>query len=125
MTLTFSGSFVESSGSLADGNYQLTTFGDQIQTISGLDFDADGDGVAGGNAVFGDTEADNFFRLFGDVTGDRVVNVFDLLGFRNAWQSQTGDADFEKGYDSNGDGIIDIFDLLRFRMNWLETQDFE
>jgi hypothetical protein len=125
VTLTFSGSFVESSGSLADGNYQLTTFGDQIQTISGLDFDADGDGVAGGNAVFGDTEADDFFRLFGDVTGDRVVNVFDLLGFRNAWQSQTGDADFEKGYDSNGDGIIDIFDLLRFRMNWLETQDFE
>jgi len=125
VTLTFSGSFVESSGSLEDGNYQLTIFGDQIQTLSGQAFDADGDGVAGGNFVFGDTETDRFYRLFGDATGDRLVNVFDLLGFRQAWLSQDDDAEFDDGFDSNNDGNINVFDLLRFRQNWLKRVDFE
>ena len=125
VTLTFSGSFVESSGSLEDGNYQLTIFGDQIQTTSGMDFDADGDGIAGGDFVFGDTETDKFYRMFGDATGDRLVNIFDLLGFRQSFQSQTGDAEFDERFDSNNDGRINIFDLLRFRQNWLESMDFE
>jgi hypothetical protein len=125
VTLTFSGSFVESSGSLEDGNYQLTMFGDQIQTLSGMDFDADGDGTAGGNFVFGDTETDNFYRLFGDGSGNRMVDIFDLLSFRETWLSGEGDAEFDVRFDSNLDGNIDIFDLLRFRQNWLESMDFE
>ena len=53
VTLTFSGAFVNSAGSLEDGNYQLTVFGDQV-TGSGGAFDGDNDGVAGGDFVFGD-----------------------------------------------------------------------
>ncbi len=125
VTLTFAGTFTESSGSLVDGNYQLTIFGDQVQTISGQDFDGDGDGIAGGNFVFGDTEADQFFRLFGDLDGNRFVNIFDLLSFRRAYLSEDGDDDFDVNFDSNLDGRINVFDLLRFRQNWLERVDFE
>ena len=99
-------------------------FGDQIQTASGQSFDADGDGIAGGNSVFGDSEADEFFRLFGDSNGDRLVNVFDLLSFRQAWLTNEDDPDFDSAFDSNADGNISVFDLLRFRQNWLATSEF-
>jgi hypothetical protein len=124
VTLTFSGAFTEASGSLADGNYQLTIFGDQIQTASGSDYDADGDGVAGGNFLFGDTAADNFFRLLADTDGSRGVDVFDLLRFRQAWQSETGDSNYNPDLDSDLNGAIDVFDLLRMRQNWQKTLDF-
>ena len=125
VTLTFGGSYVEGSGSLVDGNYQLTLIGDQIQTAAGDSFDADGDGVAGGNFILGDEEADAFFRLLGDGNGDRSVNIFDLLEFRGAWLSTDGDENFAAKFDFNADGTINIFDLLPFRDNWLETLDFE
>ena len=119
ITLTFSGPLVESgSGSLVDGNYELVIDGAKVIGSSGQSFDGDGDGVDGGNFVFGDTPTDNFFRLFGDVTGDRNVGIFDLLQFRQAWMASSGDATFNPQVDSNGDGIINIFDLLRFRQNW-------
>jgi len=124
VTLSFSGQFTEASGSLVDGNYQLTVFGDLLETQNGQSYDADNDGIAGGNLVFGDTAADNFFRFYGDVTGDKSVTVFDLLPFRQTWLKSTGDADYNPDFDSNGDGNINVFDLLSFRQNYLETLDF-
>jgi len=41
------------------------------------------------------------FRLFGDATGDRVVNAADLTLFRNVFGSTTSDITF----DVNGDGV--------------------
>ncbi len=124
VTLAFSGGFVEASGSLVDGNYQLTMFGDQIQTANGQHFDANGDGIAGGNFVFGDSATDNFFRLYGDTDINRIVNVFDLLTLRQSWQAELGDENYHPGLDSNGDEKIDVFDLLAFRQNWLEEMPF-
>ena len=46
--------------------------------------------LAGGGAAmtndyrFGDEAADTFFRKFGDITGDRSVNLFDFAAFRAA-----------------------------------------
>lgn len=124
VTLTFSGSFTNKGGSLIDGHYQLTIFGDQIQTLSGQNFDADGDGVAGGNLVFGDTESDNFFRLFGDATGDGAVDASDLLRFRRTWLAETDEDNFNPNFDSNADGTVNAADLLPFRKNWLADPDF-
>jgi hypothetical protein len=124
VTLTFSGAFATSAGSLVDGNYQLTVFGDEIISSGGVAIDADGDGVAGGNFVFGDTETDNFFRFFGDINGNRLVNVFDLLNFRQAWGSSVGDAEFDAQFDHDGNGNIGVFDLLPFRNNYIDTLDF-
>ena len=124
VTLEFSGSFVEASGSLTDGNYELTVVGDQITTSSGSVYDADDDGVAGGSFVYGDTAADNFFRFFGDGNGDRNVNVFDLLSFRQTFGLSEGDSDFDTQFDANADGIVNVFDLLPFRGNFGEQLDF-
>ncbi len=124
VTLTFSGSFAEASGSLADGNYQLTVFGSDVQTLAGGAFDGDQNGTPGGDLVFGASSDDNFYRLFGDGTGDRIVNVFDLLALRQAYLSEDGDSEFNASFDSNNDGSINVFDLLRFRQNYLESLDF-
>jgi subtilisin-like proprotein convertase family protein len=123
VTLEFSGTFTGAAG-LVDGNYELTVIGDLITSSSGTAIDGDGDGVAGGNFVFGDTEADNFFRFFGDNDGSRNVNVFDLLAFRNTWQTSAGDSAFNAQLDSNADGTINVFDLLAFRGNYNESLDF-
>ena len=123
VTLTFTGQFVTAGGSLEDGNYQLTILGDLITTSGGA-LDGDGDGNPGGNFVFGDTEADNFFRLFGDVDGDRVVAALDLLRFRQTYNKSTGDTGFDDRFDFNVDGTITAFDLLRFRNNYRDRLDF-
>jgi len=125
VTLAFdAGSLVTDSGSLVDGNYQLTIFGDQI-TSGGVAIDGDGDGVAGGNLVFGDTETDNFFRFFGDADGNRVVNAPDLLEFRRTWLSSDSSSNFDASFDSNADGNINVVDLLAFRGNYLDRITFE
>ena len=46
-TLTFSGAFVESSGSLADGNYDLTIDATKARTATDVPLDGDRDGTAG------------------------------------------------------------------------------
>jgi len=123
VTLTFTGQFVTSTGSLVDGNYQLTVVGDQITTSSGA-LDGDGNGTPGGDFLFGDTEADNFFRFYGDVDGDRTVSALDLLRFRQTFFQSNGDAGFDERFDFDGDGAISSLDLLRFRQNFFDRLDF-
>ncbi|MEA2063445.1 MAG: dockerin type I domain-containing protein [Gemmatimonadota bacterium] len=45
----------------------------------------------------------------GDVTGDGVINIFDLLGLL---KELTGASEKSPGSDCNGDGVVNIFDLL-------------
>lgn len=123
--LTFSGEFTEASGSLVDGNYQLTIDGNQITNDSGTPFDLNGDGNPGGLLVFGDEESESFYRLFGDIDKNRLVNILDLLGLRQAYLLVTGDASFDESFDSNVDGVINILDLLRFRQNYLKSLPFD
>jgi hypothetical protein len=114
-TLTFSGDGIVG-GSLADGNYRLHVI-DTIVDVAGNQLDGDGDGTSGGNAT------DDFFRFYGDTTGDRNVNIFDLLQFRKAFGTEDGDAEFNAGFDSNGDNRINVFDLLAFRSRFGKTLD--
>ncbi|MFK7769082.1 MAG: G8 domain-containing protein [Mariniblastus sp.] len=101
-TLTFSGAGIVG-GSLADGNYTLTTL-DTLTDAVGNQLDGDGDGISGGNAT------DDFFRLFGDVNGDRRVNIVDFFQFRNAFRGP-----YNAAFDANGDGVINIIDFFQFR----------
>jgi hypothetical protein len=99
-------------GSLADGRYTLTAIAGQISS-GGQALDGNGDGTPGDNYTFGDPQG--LFRMFGDVNGDRTVNGFDLGFFRNAFGTQTGDANYLSYFDFNGDGVINGFDLGQFR----------
>ncbi len=123
-TLSFLGPFTEPSGSLMDGNYQLTINGDLI-TSNGVALDVDGDGVPGGLLIFGDQESDALYRLFADSDQNRVVDIFDLLGFRQTFLLMTGDSSFDDTFDWNLDGIINVFDLLKLRQNWLKEMPFD
>jgi ELWxxDGT repeat protein len=96
--LTFSGLLTEGAGSLIDGDYTLSVFSAQLQG-----------GLQGGDNVT------SLFRLFGDVNGDRTVNVLDLAAFRNAFGTLAADANYLSFLDFNGDGTINSTDLTQFR----------
>ncbi|HTK73955.1 MAG TPA: dockerin type I domain-containing protein [Gemmataceae bacterium] len=100
--LTFSGALTNPWGkttTLSDGNYTLTVFSAQIQN-----------GVQGGDNVT------SFFRLFGDINGDRAVNGLDLTAFRNSFGSEPLDPPYAPYFDFNGDGAVNGLDLTAFRM---------
>ncbi len=101
-TLTFSGSGIIG-GSLPDGDYTLTIL-DSVTDTSGNSMDGDNDGNAGGNAT------DDFFRFYGDVNGDKTVNIIDFFQFRNAFSGT-----YNAAFDYNGDGVVNIIDFFQFR----------
>jgi hypothetical protein len=99
--ITFSGSLTEGSAttpSLVDGNYALTVFSSGISV-----------GLSGGD------KTSSLFRLFGDVNGDKTVNITDLTAFRNAFGTISTDTSFLPFLDFNGDGVINLTDLTQFR----------
>ena len=86
-----------------------------------------------GNTVFGDTRFDppvailyalvpgsltvgSPLELEGDVTGDCVVNVLDMIGVRNHLYEDVGSGDNWR-YDLTGDGMINVLDMMVVRNN--------
>ena len=119
-TLTFKGDHTEY-GSLVDGNYQLTILADRVHDrLSGLDLDGDGDGISGGDHLFGEEEVDAFFRFFGDFDGDRDVDNRDFLKFRNSFRTSELDPAYLWCFDFDNDGDVDNRDFLKFRSRFRE-----
>jgi hypothetical protein len=87
-------------GSLADGRYTLTALASQIS--------AGGQHMTS-NYTFGD--AQGLFRFFGDINGDRHVDIADFGLFS---QSIFNPANYNAAFDFNGDGVIDIADFGQF-----------
>jgi hypothetical protein len=117
VTLTFESLTRNASGFLADGNYELTVDGSKIRRSgTGL--------TLGGEFIYGDSVDEPFYSLYGDNNGDRNVNVFDLLAFRQTYFASTGDSNFNAGLDFGGDGTVNVFDLLEFRRNFGESLPF-
>jgi parallel beta-helix repeat protein len=106
--------------SLADGRYQLTILGAAVSDAAlGWDFDGDGDGVPGGNYV---SPADTYhgtglylYRLFGDASGDGVVDATDLGQFRNTFNANQSQVNYLAYLDSDNSGAVDAADLGQFR----------
>jgi hypothetical protein len=99
-------------GSLKDGRYTLTALASQI-TFGRQQLDGNGDGTAGDNFNFGDVQG--LFRFYRDINGDQIVNGFDFGFFKNAFGTQTGDANYLSDLDFNGDGVINGFDFGQFK----------
>ena len=51
--------------------------------------------------------------LFGDVNGNGVVNIFDVVTFASAYLSKLGEPRYNPLADWNQDGVINIFDIVR------------
>ncbi len=114
-TLTFTGSTVIG-GSLPDGNYRLTINGSSVMATSGgLLLDGDGDGSGGDNYVRGEVPSDKFFRLFGDLNGDRTVGLAEFNAFRATFGRNQNDSGYNGAFDFNGDGSIGLTDFNEFR----------
>ena len=110
ITFQFAGAATQGN-SLADGRYTLTALASQISGKDGA-LDGDGDGQAGGDFNFGDPQS--LFRFFGDLNGDRQVDVADLTSFAGAFGLTSNQSGFLAAFDFNGDGQIDIADLIQF-----------
>jgi beta-galactosidase len=54
-----------------------------------------------------------------DFNGDGVVNFLDFAQMANAWQTTSGNPDFNSLYDFDHDGIIDLDDIAIFVKGWL------
>ena len=96
-------------GSLPDGDYELKTIAANVTDLAGSSLDGDADGSPGGDHV------DTFFRYFGDVNGDRFVNIIDFGHFRNAFLFGAN----KEVFDFNGDGAVNIIDFGHFRSRFI------
>jgi hypothetical protein len=99
-------------GLLADGRYTLTALSSHITDNQGQALDGDGNGQAGGNYTFGD--AQGLFRFFGDINGDRNVDIADFGLFSSTYGLNSGQTGFISAFDFNNDGVIDIADFGQF-----------
>jgi hypothetical protein len=99
-------------GSLEDGNYSLQFNESAIQ----------GGGPGGpGLAPAGDpfaTQAALFWRFFGDIFGNRIVNDSNLTAFRQAYRWTIGASAYRAAFDFDGNGVVDVNDYYQFQRRY-------
>ncbi|WP_162273950.1 carbohydrate-binding protein [Mariniblastus fucicola] len=115
VTIEFASHVRNSDNALVDGNYQLTLSADLV-TQDGFAMTED--------FVFGNLQLHGFYAFFGDSNGDRTVNIFDLLSFRQTYGTFFGDPSYNYSMDFNASDSINIFDLLPFRQRYGSTIPF-
>lgn len=113
-TLTFTGSLI-AGGSLSDANWQLTIAGNKVHA-NGTDLDGDGNGTAGDNYVKGAVASDNFFRLFGDTNGNRLVNAIEFNQFRQTNGLTSASPNYNSRFDYQSNNIVNALDFTQFRL---------
>ena len=72
-----------------------------------------GNGSPGGNYTFGD--AQGLFRFYGDINGDRNVDIADLGIFSTTIFNP---ANYIAAFDFNNNGVIDIAELGQFSIRF-------
>jgi hypothetical protein len=122
VTLTFSGPETDpvsalngGPASLADGRYRLTILSTMVSANGEV---LNGGGPNGDYVSPTDTYQGNglhLYRLFGDVSGDGVVDSADLGQFRSTFNRNSTDPLYLAFLDANGDGVVDSTDLGQFR----------
>lgn len=105
--LRFSGAGVVG-GSLADGHYTLTVDGSKITDSTGAPVDAAGSGTPGSSKSL------SFFRFFGDITGNGLVQATDYGPFTRTLGKTSPDAAYKSAFDFNSDNAVDSTDETQF-----------
>jgi hypothetical protein len=106
--------------SLADGRYRLGIVDGAVTGPGGVALDGDGNGTAGGayqsadDTVGGGPGQPRLYRLFGDATGNGVVDLSDLAEFRSTFNAGVGSPGYLEYLDADHDGV-DLNDLSEFR----------
>ncbi len=112
-----------SAGLFVDGIYQLVLHGSRITDAATAT--AHYNGSADQIATFTSAEAggaSNYFHvLYGDINGDGSVNLTDYRQFKTDYLANTGDPNFDWGFDYNHDGSINLTDYRQFKTNYLNS----
>ena len=102
---------------LADGNYQLDLASAGVfSPTSGATMDAD--------YIFGTSDVDLFFSLFGDADGDRDVDVDDMAQMAMALGQTNVSSEYDEELDYDGDGDVDHRDFSQFRRRFQRSLNF-
>ena len=67
--------------------------------------------IANTSIALAQGRTDYFYRLFGDINGDEVVNAGDNAQFKTALVT------YNAAFDSNGDGFVNALDNARFKQS--------
>ncbi|HZL34814.1 MAG TPA: dockerin type I repeat-containing protein, partial [Tepidisphaeraceae bacterium] len=94
--------------SLLDGIYSLTVHAAKVT-----------DAASGLVPMAADSNF-TFHRLFGDINGDKTVNLIDYRAFKKAYLSISTSANWNPLFDTNGDGTINLTDYRAFKRNYLK-----
>lgn len=70
------------------------------------------------SGIMGMSETRYFFYCKGDITKDKIIDIFDLVNVALAFGSKPGDANWNANADLNDDNIIDIFDIVVIATNY-------
>ncbi len=103
-TPTFTAVKLNFTGSVPDGNYTITVFGNQAST-GGVLLNGDGTGP-------GTNYSDTFHRFFGDADGDGAISAYDFIQFRLAFSGT------DPIFDFDGDGAVSASDFVQFRLRF-------
>ena len=74
--------------------------------------------------VHGDTEDDDFYRWYGDINGDRLVDATELSAFLASFRQSQGSPVYNEDFDIDGGGIVDALDLSSFLQRFRRRLDF-
>src|SRR5262249_50876822 len=92
--------FSDATGSLVDGIYRATLHASMLSGFSGTDTTTE------------------FHRLFGDLLGSKTVNNANYLRFLRAYNTSTGDTNYNANFDYQANGTINNADYLQFRSRY-------
>ena len=62
-----------------------------------------------------------FGRIIGDMNGDCIVTVVDIMLVASRWGTNIGDIRYDAAYDLDKDGDIDIKDIMIVATHWRDT----
>ncbi len=122
-TLTFTGTNIFG-GSLPDGNYALRILANRVLVV-GRALDGDSNGAAGGDYNRGTLATDNFFRLFGDIEGNRGVGLIEFGTGRLATGTVPGIAGYDERFDYDGIVGIGLLDFGQLRLRFGRSLSFD
>ncbi|MFL5327753.1 MAG: beta strand repeat-containing protein [Gemmataceae bacterium] len=108
VTITFTGAFADSTGSLVDGVYNFSIDASKVSGAGGQ-LNGSGGGANTNYTVTG-TTANKWYRYYGDQNADGTVDQTDYLVFRNALAGGPNSV-----FDYQNSGDVDQTDYLEFR----------
>ena len=124
--------FYDNENNTEDGNLATFTF----EFIGEVDFGSyeielvlvDASGKSAGDLTFSAKSSviNVIEHEYGDITGDGIINTFDLIALRKYFANLGADTEttVSDGADVNGDGFVDALDLLEIR-KYIAYYDFD